>query len=138
MSDKRIFVDTNILVYAHHKEAGAKHEKANALLVSLWENEYSPSISIQVAQEFYVTLVRKGVSEKLVKEAVEDYLSWTVVDNDRSLFLKGLEAKERWKLSLWDAMIVVAAERACASEIWSEDFNTGQKYNGIEIINPLV
>jgi predicted nucleic acid-binding protein len=37
MSD-RYFVDTNILMYAHDKAAGVKHERAKALLEELWRN----------------------------------------------------------------------------------------------------
>lgn len=32
MSDDKAFVDTNILVYAHDRGAGARHEIAKALL----------------------------------------------------------------------------------------------------------
>ncbi len=37
MSD-RFFVDTNILMYAHDKAAGAKHERARALVEELWRD----------------------------------------------------------------------------------------------------
>jgi predicted nucleic acid-binding protein len=40
MSDK-YFVDTNILMYAHDTSAGAKHERARALLEELWRRERS-------------------------------------------------------------------------------------------------
>ena len=33
----RIFVDTNILVYAHDFSAGEHHAKASAVIESLWE-----------------------------------------------------------------------------------------------------
>ena len=38
MSD-RIFVDTNILVYAHDLSAGDRHTKASAVIESLWESK---------------------------------------------------------------------------------------------------
>jgi predicted nucleic acid-binding protein len=37
MSDK-VFVDTNILVYAHDLDAGRKHQVAMSLLRDLWES----------------------------------------------------------------------------------------------------
>ncbi len=52
------FVDTNILVYAHDRSAGQKHEKAKAILQSLWASQMG-CLSIQVLQEFYVTVTRK-------------------------------------------------------------------------------
>jgi len=33
----RYFVDTNILIYAHDVSTGAKHERARALVESLWK-----------------------------------------------------------------------------------------------------
>jgi len=35
MSDK-YFVDTNILVYAHDRPAGIRHERARKLIENLW------------------------------------------------------------------------------------------------------
>ncbi len=52
------FVDTNILIYAHDASAGAKHDRARALLQSLWQ-ERAGGLSIQVLQEFYVNVTRK-------------------------------------------------------------------------------
>ena len=57
MSD-RIFVDTNILVYAHDLSAGDRHAKASTVIESLWEAE-TGIISTQVLQEFYATVTRK-------------------------------------------------------------------------------
>ena len=37
MSDK-CFVDTNILVYAHDRSAGVKHQRAQMLLEQLWDS----------------------------------------------------------------------------------------------------
>jgi predicted nucleic acid-binding protein len=34
-------------------------------------------------------------------------------------------------------MIVAAAERAGCERIWSEDYNSGQKYFGIAVVNPF-
>ena len=52
------FVDTNVLVYAHDKDAGAKHEVAGELVADLWERR-TGVVSTQVLQEFYVTVTRK-------------------------------------------------------------------------------
>jgi predicted nucleic acid-binding protein len=138
MSDNPVFVDTNILVYAHDKDAGAKHLIAKAKVESLWDRPIFPSISVQVLQEFYVNLVRKKVKASDAREAVMNYLEWDVIDNDRALLLEGMRLQERWDLSFWDALIVAAAKRAKAKELWSEDLNPGQNYEGVVLINPLL
>ena len=46
-----IFVDTNILVYAHDRDAGEKHTRARALLEGFWETRQIPSVNDSVIIE---------------------------------------------------------------------------------------
>jgi predicted nucleic acid-binding protein len=138
MSDDPVFVDTNILVYAHDKDAGDRYLIAKAQVESLWNRQILPSISVQVLQEFYVNLVRKKVKASDAREAVLNYLEWDVIDNDRALLLEGMRLQQTWRLSFWDALIIAAAKRAKAKELWSEDLNPGQSFEGIVVINPLL
>ena len=137
MSDKQVFVDTNILIYAHDKDAGEKYLTARAALESLWHRPILPSISIQVLQEFYVNLIRRNVKTSDVRETVVNYLEWDVINNDRKLLLEGMRLKDRFSISFWDALIVAAAQTAKAKELWSEDLNPGQSYEGVVVVNPL-
>ena len=66
-----------------------------------------------------------------------DYRTWHVVDNDAMLLMEGIEIRERLQSSFWDGLILAAAKRARASAIWSENFNTGQNYDGVVAVNPL-
>jgi len=52
------FVDTNILVYAHDRSAGSRHEKAVELLICLFEDK-TRAVSVQVLTEFYAAAMRK-------------------------------------------------------------------------------
>jgi len=137
MKGESIFLDTNILVYAHDRDAGPKHLIARRRVQELWEGDHPPSLSVQVLQELYVNLIRKRVPEKAARETVADYLEWHVVDNDRDLLMAGIGEHQRWKLSFWDGLIVAAARRAGADVIWSEDLNPGQGFDGVVIENPL-
>ena len=138
MGADHIFVDTNILVYAHDIDAGGKHQIAKDKISVLWNRDLLPSISIQVLQEFYVNLIRKKIAAAVARETVTNYLEWDVIDNDRFLFIEGLRWKEKWNLSYWDALILAAARKARAKEVWSEDLATGHDYEGIIIVNPLI
>ncbi len=138
MKGEQVFVDTNILVYAHDREAGEKYRIAREKIAYLWNLPLPPAISLQVLQEFYVNLVKKHVSAEDSRQAIVDYLRWNVIDNDRSLLLEGIDLKDRWQVSLWDALILAAAKRAKAGVIWSEDFSANQDYNGITVVNPLL
>jgi predicted nucleic acid-binding protein len=50
MNDKT-FVDTNVLIYAHDKDANAKQQIAKNVLRELWA-ERTGVLSMQVLQEF--------------------------------------------------------------------------------------
>ena len=132
-----IFVDTNILVYAHDADAGEKHLRAKSLVQDAWEMSPPPWISVQVLQELLATLRRKGVSREVSRQTVEDYMHWRVIDNTVSLFSSGLEEMDRWMLSLWDAMILAAARLAGVDTVWSEDFSHDQDYGGLIVSDPL-
>lgn len=138
MLNKQIFVDTNILVYAHDRDAADKHRTAKDKVAHLWSRPLAPAISVQVLQELYVNLIRKDVSANDARQTVSDYCAWHIVDNDRALLMEGIGLWERWQSSFWDALILAAAKRAQASIIWSEDFNTDQTYDGIVVVNPLL
>jgi len=56
MSDK-YFVDTNILVYAHDRSAGAKHDRARTLIEQLWQSG-NGVLSTLVLQELCLNLRR--------------------------------------------------------------------------------
>jgi predicted nucleic acid-binding protein len=137
MSDRHVFVDTNILVYAHDADAGKKHAAAKQKIKALWQQNLPPSISIQVLQELYVNLVRKGAAAKTAREIVGDYLQWDVVVNDEDLLVEAMRLAERYKTSLWDASIIAAAKRAGAAVVWSENFSDKQEYEGVRVENPL-
>jgi predicted nucleic acid-binding protein len=138
MAVDQVFVDTNILVYAHDLDAGDKYRIAKDKISGLWHRELLPSISIQVLQEFYVNLIRKRVSASVARETVSHYLEWDVIENDRFLFVEGLRWKEKHNLSYWDALILAAACKSKAKEVWSEDLASGRDYDGLRVVNPLL
>ena len=139
MSDK-YFVDTNILVYAHDRGSGRRHELARELVRELWEGR-SGVLSTQVLQELYVNLRRKAarpLDVAAARQLVEDYLSWKVVVNDGAAVLRAIDLEGRYSLSFRDALIIDAAHSADAALIYSEDLGHGQRYGVIEVRNPFV
>ena len=139
MSDDRIFVDTNILVYGHDIDAGQKHQIAQNLLIDLW-NHRSGVLSVQVLQEFYVTLTRKvlhPLSPSRVRNLIRDYISWQIEVNDTISVLNASRIEENYRISFWDALIVSAASKAKVSKILTEDLQPGQVIEGILLENPF-
>jgi predicted nucleic acid-binding protein len=139
MPDK-CFVDTNILIYAHDRLAGHRHERARRLVQSLWDNGQGV-LSTQVLQELCVNLRRKLTRPLPIDEirrVIRDYLSWEIVVNTSDAIIQALEIEVRYKTSFWDALILQAAEQSGASILYSEDLATGQRYGGVQVVNPLL
>jgi len=132
-----VFIDTNILVYAHDLDAGRKHDVARELLSGFWRSKPWPWISVQVLQELLVTMRRKGVAAHDVRGTVHDYMRWRVVENSVDLLRASMEEMDRWQLSLWDSIIIAAARSVGANRIYSEDLSEEQDYGGIRIVNPF-
>lgn len=133
-----VFVDTNILYYANTESADPRHATARQCVEDLWSAPGRAAISVQVLQELHVNLVRKaGLSPQESVERVNHYLAWRVIDNDRALLASAFEVQARWQLSYWDCLIMAAAQRSGAAELWSEDLSADLRFGGVVIVNPL-
>jgi len=135
----KVFVDTNVLVYAYDRGAGSKHERALSVVEKLWIDG-SGVLSTQVLQEFYVNVRRKAhkpISHKQARALIADYLSWDPIVNDGATLLEAIDLEQRYKLSFWDSLIVVAAQKSGATVLLTEDLNDGQKFGSIQVQNPF-
>jgi len=135
-----IFLDTNILVYAHDLDAGDKHDVAAKIIYQLWESK-NGVLSTQVLQEFYVTLTKKmpqPLNKVATRKILKKYFSWQVVINDLQIIFQASEIEEDYKISFWDALIVSAAYSKNVATILTEDLNHGQYIEGIFIQNPFI
>ena len=110
------------------------------LLEQLWDSGQGV-LSTQVLQELCINLRRK-ISRPLpveeVRLLIRDYATWEIVTNTPESVLQALDMELRYKTSFWDALILQAAESSGASILYSEDLATGQRYNAVRVINPLI
>jgi predicted nucleic acid-binding protein len=137
MSDK-IFVDTNVLIYAHDVDAKAKHEAAKRVLHGLW-NERSGVLSTQVLQEFYVNVTRKiphPISKESARLVVSTYTTWCI-DTTPAEIASAFRIEDQSHIGFWDALILASAIKSGADRILSEDLNAGQTISGVRIENPF-
>ena len=138
MSDK-VFVDTNVLIYAHDIDASTKHQTARSVLEELWSSRCGV-ISSQVLQEFYVNVTRKiptPLKRSQARAIIASYATWQVETIGPSEIHSASELEERNQLSFWDALIVTSAISGGASKILTEDLNAGQRIGGVLIENPF-
>lgn len=135
---ERTFVDTNVWVYAVDDADPAKRDRALAVLdPSAGSNLV---VSTQVLTEFYVVATRKlavPLSEDSAQAMVDEVSRLPVVPADAQLVTAAIAGSREWRISLWDALIIRAAEMAGCARILSEDLADGATYGSVRIENPF-
>lgn len=132
------FLDTNVLVYLVDKTPAYKTKRHKAL--SLIESA-DFGLSIQVMQEFFVTVTRKiekPLSSKDAHTYLEKLSTFPLVNLDYGIVTEAIRNAALYQLSYWDGAIIAAAERIQAHTIYSEDLNRGQRYGTVKVINPFL
>jgi predicted nucleic acid-binding protein len=133
----KVFLDTNILIYAVDARDSVKQETAIDLLRRCMRDR-SGVISTQVLQEFAsVALSKLRQKVDLVLTEVALLESLEVVQLTPALIRRGLEIHARQNIHFWDATILAAAELARCTRLWSEDFSPGSAYGLLRVENPL-
>lgn len=134
-SDK-VFLDTNIIVYAHTDLEPQKQKTAQQIVA-----EYQTVISTQVLQETANTLVRKFKHSwpdvaKVANEAIQNNILHV---NSDSTILEAFRIAERYGFSFYDSLIISAALECGSNVLYSEDLQNGQLIeNRLKIVNPFV
>jgi predicted nucleic acid-binding protein len=133
------FLDTNILVYAYDRSAGEKHTLAARLVEQSWEDKKN-CLSIQVLQEFYVSITRK-IANRLdlmtARQIVADLAQWRIHSPDADDLLQAIDLQRSYQLSFWDAMVLQSATRLGCKQLLSEDLSHGETYGTVQVINPF-
>ena len=135
----KVFLDTNILIYAYDIDAGSRHQIALEVVKDLWEKR-NGVLSTQVLQEFYINVTKKiprPIPLFEAREIIRTYLCWEIRENTAMSVIRASEIEEKYNISFWDAMIIVAAYSAKVDMILTEDLNSGQTIEGILIENPF-
>lgn len=138
----RVFVDTNILVYAYDRSETQKQKQALLVLDQL-ATAGTGVLSTQVLAEFFVTVTspRKLVFPLSVAdgyERIQNYLqAWEVLDLTGMVVLEAARGVRDYQFSLWDAQIWATARLNQISLVYSEDFNVGAVIEGVRFANPL-
>jgi predicted nucleic acid-binding protein len=132
-----VFFDTNVLVYAAVGTGKDQHKQKRAL--ELIESQ-DFATSVQVLQEFFVTVVRKAsrpLSAAQAMDWIEQFIAFPCQATDHQLVRIAIERSERYAISYWDAAILAAAEALGAHTVYTEDLNDGQRYGRVRVVNPF-
>jgi predicted nucleic acid-binding protein len=134
---ERVFVDTNVLVYADDLDAGDKALRARTLVADVLHHQ-NGVLSTQVLQEFFVVTTRKlGVDAALARRKVELLATIDVVSIQVPHILHAIDLHRLHSVSFWDALILACAAAAGCTRLWSEDLQDGAVIAGVKIENPF-
>lgn len=134
----RIFLDTNLWVYAYSRNPVGKAQTIEALL-----NDPSKEVQIstQVLGELFNVLTRKKLTPQvnavaIVTELINDF---TVLAIDTSKVLQALEINSQYGYTYWDSLIVATALLSECVILYSEDMQHNQLIeNKLRIVNPFL
>ena len=135
----RIFVDTNVFVYAKQASEHIKQPLAARWLERLWE-EQTGRTSVPVLNEYYTTLTRKikpALPPADAWDDVKSLIAWNPQPMDLELLHRGREIEQRYRLSWWDSLIVGAAQLQNCVLILTEDLQDRSIYGSVTVRNPF-
>ena len=133
------FVDTNLLVYARDASEPIKQPLAREWIDHLWETGQG-RLSVQVLNEYYITVTRKldpGMPRDEARADIRDLMNWNPVPVKAALIDSAWTVEGRFGLHFWDALIVAAAQRVGCTYLLTEDLQDGQDFEGLLVVNPF-
>lgn len=120
MNAAKAFIDTNVLLYLLSADA-AKADRAEEVV------QAGGMVSVQVLNEFAAVSTRKLKMPIAEVRQVLDTIRAVceVLPLTEETHVLGLDIAERYRLSIYDAMIVTAALLANCTFLFSEDLHHG-------------
>lgn len=136
MSD-RVFVDSNVFLYAAEAEIGDKSEKAAAWLRHLLRGGAGVA-NLQVMNEIANVLIKRGrMTPEKIFSIIDGYslFGTTAIGGETVAAARILhfEAGYSW----WDCLLLASAMELGCRYFLSEDLHDGQKLRGLTIMSPF-
>jgi predicted nucleic acid-binding protein len=133
----KIFLDTNVLVYAFDRAAEAKRELARSILLS----QQDWVVSWQVVQEFSNVALHR-FKKPMVTENLGDYLELVLMPHclvmpTKDIYLNAIRIQSQTNYRFYDSLIVASALVSGAKQLYSEDMQAGRRIGDLEIVNPF-
>jgi predicted nucleic acid-binding protein len=139
-SNKKVFFDTNVLVYQFDQSDKLKQRKAIELIEHHILNK-NAVVSSQVVQEFINVALRKFSTSLSVPElelVMSELLRplWSHVPNF-DFYERAVKLYSKNSIGFYDALIVQAAMDLGCTTIYSEDLQDGQRFGTLVVKNPF-
>ncbi len=135
-----VLIDTNILVYAHDPADSDRNARAVAAIEALIDSGRG-WISAQILGEFVAATTRGRHPllslDRALTQASLLSDAFPVFDLTRFVVLEAARGVRQHGLSYYDAQIWATARLNQVPTIFSEDFQTGRRLEGVQFLDPL-
>jgi predicted nucleic acid-binding protein len=137
MKDK-VFLDTNVLVYAKLEDEENKPKRDTAITL-IRQIQGRPVISVQVLNEFASVLIKHHVSNGIIQQAIQEIVEDSIViPLDVALIWETWRIREKCLFSYWDSMVIAASLLSGCNILYSEDLQHEQLIDDqARIVNPF-
>lgn len=136
--DARVFIDSNVFLYARDDRFPEKQERAR-LWLSVLSARDGAVVSPQVLGEIHNALLRGKIRIAVdeVRRTTLAIETWSHGATDLELIASAWSLRDQTRFQWWDCVILGSAIRAGCSYLLSEDFQHGREVGGITIIDPF-
>lgn len=134
MSD-RVFLDTNVLIYAHSNTEPVKKQCIDTII----ESNHNLVISTQVINEFINVMSKKrNVPFAKIMTIIEEFSENFIIAQIAIHSIKqALHIANQYNYSYFDSLILSSALEHDCSIIYTEDMHHGHQLSTLTIKNPF-
>ncbi|OKH31631.1 twitching motility protein PilT [[Phormidium ambiguum] IAM M-71] len=142
MSDKVIFIDSNIWLYrllADQDPDPQEDARKRGIAIALTERE-GIIVSTQIINEVCSVLIRRGgLNDFQILDLIEDFETHcTIIELTTSTLKQAANLRIQYNFSFWDSLIVSTALSGGASILYSEDMQDSLLIaHQLKIVNPF-
>jgi predicted nucleic acid-binding protein len=136
-ANRRLTLDTNVLVYAADRDAGARHGRAQEIVRQAARVDCI--LTLQALAEFFrVAVDKRGLPPERAIAVVTGWRDvFAVHAADARALSDAMEAVAAHRLAFWDAMIWATARYAGCRVIVTEGLQDGRELGGVTFLNPF-
>ena len=136
-AEMKVFLDTNVIVYAFDQAAPEKRNRARAIL----RGEVEWVVSWQVVQEFCAVALHR-FKTPMRSDELREYLDLVLLPRCRvwpspELYRQALGVQAGSGYRFYDSLIVASALQSGAPHLWSEDMQHGREFGALKVENPF-
>jgi predicted nucleic acid-binding protein len=134
----RVFVDTNILIYALDPADPAKRQASVGLLKTTISNR-SLTLSPQSLNETYRVLVqrRRLMPVDAARSYIRTLAPWAIAPLDAKTTERAFAVEDETGYSWWDCLMLASALQADCRLFVSEDLQDNREVAGMRIVSPF-